>query len=285
MNNMKLKLSLLIFVFLYSGMLLPINAAEFTKTYYDILALFIVGIVLLIFIGFMYYGMGEGKPQREKERNKVFARFRQLITGAAPIEKEQEIMFEHSYDGIRELDNRIPPWFSWLFYITIFFAMYYLLDYHVLRTGILQEEEYAQEVKEAEQLRAELIRTGAFINEETVTLLNDQTSITSGRNIFSVNCTACHREDAGGLIGPNLTDEFWIHGGGIKDIFKTIKYGVPAKGMVSWQSQLNPKQIQEVTSFIIYLKGSNPANPKPPQGNKYAPADTTKAVALLNGTE
>jgi cytochrome c oxidase cbb3-type subunit 3 len=189
-------------------------------------------------------------------------------------------MLDHDYDGIKELDNRVPPWFSYLFYITILFAVYYLIDYHVLGTSLLQEEEYALEVKEADALRAELIKTGAFINEETVTLLTDEAAISSGKAIYTANCIACHRNDGGGLIGPNLTDNFWIHGGAVKDVFKTIKYGVPAKGMISWQTQLNPKQMQEVMSFIFTLQGTTPENPKAPEGNKYAPSDTTKTVAL-----
>ncbi len=280
MNRIKLKAKMLLLLITLSAAINPLRAAEFTKTYYDFVALFIAGIILLVFLGFLYYGMGEGKPAPAKKQNALFAKIRQILTGATPIEKEEEILFEHSFDGIRELDNRIPPWFSYLFYITIIFAVYYMLDYHVFKTGVLQEEEYAMEVKQAEALRAELIKTGAFINEETVTLLTDEISLISGKKIFTSNCVACHREDAGGLIGPNLTDEFWINGGGVKDIFKTIKYGVPAKGMISWQAQLNPKQIQEVMSFVVSLKGSNPQNPKAPQGDRYTEADTTKTVAM-----
>lgn len=280
MNRIKLKAIMFLLFITSSAAVNPLFAAEFTKTYYDVAALFIVGIVLLVFLGFLYYGMGEGKPATAKKKSALFARISQTLTASTPIEKEEEILLGHSFDGIRELDNRVPPWFSYLFYITIIFAVYYLLDYHVFKTGALQEEEYAMEVKQAEALRAELIRTGAFINEQTVTLLTDNASINSGKKVFASNCIACHREDGGGLIGPNLTDEFWINGGGIKDIFRTIKYGVPARGMISWQAQLNPKQIQEVMSFIISIKGSNPPNPKAPQGIKYTVADTTKAVAL-----
>ena len=109
-------------------------------------------------------------------------------------------------------------------------------------------------------------KTGTFINAENVKLLTSPADLSSGKSIFEANCVACHRKDAGGLVGPNLTDDYWIHGGGIKNIFHTISEGVPQKGMISWKTQLNPKQIQEVASYVISLHGTNPENPNPPQG-------------------
>ena len=137
-----------------------------------------------------------------------------------------------------------------------------MLDYHVLNSSPLQDEEYQLQVQQAEVERAALINSGAFLNEESVTLLTDPAALDAGKQIFTTNCVACHAADGGGLVGPNLTDDYWIHGGGIKNVFKTIKYGVVAKGMISWQSQLNPKQMQDVASYIISLHGTTPANPK-----------------------
>ena len=121
-----------------------------------------------------------------------------------------------------------------------------------------------------------LIKSGLFINETTVTLKNDPATLTEGKAIFLKNCVSCHANDGGGIVGPNLTDDYWINGGGINNIFKTIKYGVPAKGMISWQTQLNPNQIQSIASYVVSLHGTNPVNGKPPQGNKWIDTDSTK---------
>lgn len=196
-------------------------------------------------------------------------KFVNALTKSTPIEDENEILLDHEYDGIRELDSKIPPWFKFLFYGTIAFAIVYMVRFHVIGSGDVQAEEYQAEVREAEVQREILIKTGAFLNEETVTVANDAGALSNGKAIFEKNCATCHANDGGGLVGPNLTDEYWIHGGGIKNVFKTIKYGVPAKGMISWESQLSPTQMQEVASYILSLQGTTPANPKEPQGTKW----------------
>lgn len=252
-------------------------APDFPPSYYDVVALFLIAIIITGFIAIVYY---EGRKEvvRVKKTVSAFARFRQYITRSAPIEKEADIMLDHDFDGIRELDNRVPPWFSWLFYVTIIFAVIYLLNYHVFQASPLQDEEYQMQVKEAEAQRTALVKSGAFLNEETVTLLTDPASLDAGKQIFTTNCIACHAADGGGLVGPNLTDDYWIHGGGIKNIFKTIKYGVTAKGMIAWQSQLNPKQMQEVASYVISLHGTKPATPKQPEGTIWKDSTVTTAA-------
>jgi cytochrome c oxidase cbb3-type subunit 3 len=142
------------------------------------------------------------------------------------------VIEDHEYDGIQELDNPAPAWFQFLFYITIVFAIIYMVNYHVLGKQNSSFDEYAQEVTLAQQQKDEMIRTGAFINENSVKVLTDAADIDKGKEIFTVNCVNCHAADGGGGVGPNLTDKYWIHGGGIKNIFTTIKYGVPAKGMI-----------------------------------------------------
>lgn len=253
------------------------TSPDFSPSYYDVVALLLIAIIITSFIAIVYY---EGRKEvvQVKKTASAFARFRQYITRSAPIEKEADIMLDHDFDGIRELDNRVPPWFSWLFYVTIIFAVIYLLNYHVFQASPLQDEEYQIQVKEAEAQRTALVKSGAFLNEETVTLLTDPASLDAGKQIFSTNCIACHAADGGGLVGPNLTDDYWIHGGGIKNIFKTIKYGVTAKGMIAWQSQLNPKQMQEVASYVISLHGTKPANPKQPEGTIWKDSTITTAA-------
>lgn len=254
---------------------------DFPPSYYDIVAMFLIAIIIIGFTAIVYYEGRKGVTVEEEVLEKqpsAFAKFRRFITKTTPVETENDLLLDHDYDGIRELDSQIPPWFLWLFYVTIFFAIVYMLDYHVFNSSPLQDAEYNLQVEQAQIERTALINSGAFLNEESVTLLTDAAALDAGKQIFATNCVACHTADGGGLVGPNLTDDYWIHGGGIKNVFKTIKYGVVAKGMISWQSQLNPKQMQDVSSYIISLHGTTPANPKAPEGTIWKESDST-AVA------
>ncbi|TDQ11318.1 cbb3-type cytochrome c oxidase N-terminal domain-containing protein [Pedobacter metabolipauper] len=194
------------------------------------------------------------------------------LMGLRPISEEKDIMMEHEFDGIAELDNPTPAWFMVLFYASIIFAVGYLLNYHVLGWGKLQEDEYVAELQQAETDKiAYLQKPGNKankINENNVVQSKDPAVIQTGAALFKNACTPCHGEKAQGIVGPNLTDEFWLHGGKVTDVFKTIKYGVPDKGMIAWEKSLNAKQISDLTSYILSLQGSKPAGAKAPQGKK-----------------
>jgi cytochrome c oxidase cbb3-type subunit 3 len=194
------------------------------------------------------------------------------IMGLKPLSAEKDLVMEHKFDGIEELDNPTPAWFMVLFYGTITFAIVYLLSYHVFEWGPLQEEEYVMELKKAEEEKtAMLLKPGNAankINENNVEQSTEPAVLQSGAALFKTACAPCHGEHAEGLVGPNLTDEYWLHGGSVKDIFKTIKYGVPDKGMIAWEKTMRPKQIADITSYIMSLKGSNPPGAKAPQGVK-----------------
>ncbi|WP_425637503.1 cbb3-type cytochrome c oxidase N-terminal domain-containing protein [Algoriphagus yeomjeoni] len=212
-----------------------------------------------------------------------------FVTG--DIEEEQtkdKLMNDHSYDGIQELDNFMPPWLQWVFTGTIIIAFVYFGYYTVLGYGKTGVEEYQEEVRIAAiEAKARGESALASLDETNVTLDDSEAALATGNTIFQANCAACHAADGGGGVGPNLTDKYWIHGGDIKDLFSVIKYGVISKGMVPWEDQLNPKEIQEVASFILSLQGTSPAAPKDPQGELYeegaeepamdsvSPADTT----------
>lgn len=206
------------------------------------------------------------------------------LTDAVPLEKEADIMTDHEYDGIKELDNNLPPWWVYGFYFTIIFSVYYIFDYHILRTSPLQAQEYNNQMAEAEAAKQQRLKTNAAnVDENSVTLLTDAGALGSGKEIYTGNCASCHGANGEGLVGPNLTDEYWLHGGGVKNVFKTIKYGVPAKGMIAWQAQLSPEAMQKVSSYVLSLQGSKPANGKAPQGAVWveegsAPADSTAAA-------
>lgn len=191
------------------------------------------------------------------------------LMGLRPISEEKDMMLEHDFDGITELDNPTPAWFNVLFYGSILFGAAYLLNYHVFKWSPLQDEEYVIEMKAAEEQKASfLAKAGNLIDENSVKVNSDPAIIAAGKAVYMQNCVACHVADGGGSVGPNLTDEYWIHGGTINSIFKTIKYGVPEKGMIAWEKTLTAKQTSDLSNFILSLKGTKPANPKEPQGEK-----------------
>lgn len=205
--------------------------------------------------------------------------FWQKVLGLRPIEEEEDLLIDHTYDGIQELDNPTPVWFNALFYSTIVFAIGYLLIYHVFGWGMNQEQEYLAEMQAAEVQRMEYLATsGTNIDENNVALDLSPEMVIPGQEIYLQSCGVCHGNQGEGMIGPNLTDEYWLHGGDIKDIFRVVKYGVPDKGMVPWESSLTPVQIAQVSNFIASIIGTNPPNPKDPQGDKYEPSESTESI-------
>lgn len=268
----------IIILFLFAAGFSPLAAQTSDpdlNSYMNFAVIMFLSLVVLIFLGFIFLNDKEVKIKAENKKSLLSILLGKL-SGAAPIEKENDIMLEHDFDGIKELDNDLPPWWKYLFYVTIVFAVVYLVNYHIISSNKLMADEYNEEVQIAEIQKAEMIRTGAYINEATVSLLKDVESVSKGKDIFTANCVTCHGSKGEGLVGPNLTDDYWIHGGGIKNVFTTIKYGVPAKGMLSWQTQLSPKQMQQVASYVLSLHGTNPPNAKPPDGVIYKEAaDTT----------
>lgn len=201
-----------------------------------------------------------------------------------PIQEETNIDLGHNYDGIRELDNRLPPWWLYGFYLCIIFGVIYFWRYSVSHSAPSNQEEFQIAMKIAsEEKEAYLKKSANKVDENTVIYLSDANSLEAGKKIFETTCLACHLADGGGLVGPNLTDDYWIHGGGMKDIFKTIKYGWPEKGMKSWQEDYSPVQIAQVASYIKSLKGTKPAKPKEPQGDYYE--EKQKSVPTTDSTK
>lgn len=217
---------------------------------------------------------------KKEKSTTLYKRIMNALVRAVPVEHEEDVMLDHNYDGIRELDNQLPPWWKYGFYVTILFAFIYIINYHISGSGKLQAAEYNEEMKNAEIATKKRMENNAnYVTAASVVKLTEKAAIESGKEIYLKNCLACHGDHAQGNVGPNLTDEFWIHGGGIKNIFNTVTEGVPAKGMISWKSQLPPKAIQEVASYILTLQGTNPAGAKEPQGDKWVEvADSSAAV-------
>lgn len=194
------------------------------------------------------------------------------IMGLKPLSEEKDLVMEHTFDGIAELDNPTPRWFMVLFYGSIIFAVAYMFHYEVFGTGMNQDEEYAAEITQAaldkEAFLANPVNAANAVNENDIEQSKDEAVVASGAALFATRCTPCHGEHAEGIVGPNLTDEYWLHGGTVKDVFKVIKYGVPEKGMVSWEKSLSAQQIADLTNYVLSLQGSKPANAKAPQGDK-----------------
>ena len=186
-------------------------------------------------------------------------------------EQSEPVLLEHDADGIREFDNDLPRWWVWLFYITIVFAAIYLLYFHVLGMGAGSrakfENEMARVAREAQRQAALTPAAGPVDIQPS----GEAEVLAAGREIFTTHCVSCHREGGQGLVGPNLTDIYWIHGPLFADSVRTITTGVPLKGMIAWKAVLRPGEIFAVASYIYTLRGTNPPEPKSPEGTKHEP--------------
>ena len=203
------------------------------------------------------------------------------LTNAVPIGKEETVMLDHNYDGIRELDNHLPPWWLGLLYGSIVFAVIYLLNYHVWHWSPSQEQEYTIAMDEGKkEVEAYQAKLGESIDEKSVKLVSDAKTLENGKTIYVEKCVACHgAAGEGNAVGPNLTDVNWIHGGGLTNIFKSVKYGWPEKGMKSWQADLSSLEIAQVSTYVHSIQGSNPPNAKEPQGDVWAEGGAAPAEA------
>ncbi len=186
-------------------------------------------------------------------------------------ENNDPLLLDHEADGIRELDNKLPRWWVWLFYITIVFAAVYMVYFHVLGAGDLMATEYTKEMKVGDAIKgAAMTKFEAGIL--TLQPSGDPQSLADGKKTFGTLCAPCHSADGGGLVGPNLTDDYWIHGSNFADNVTIIWNGVPAKGMITWKNMLKPNEIYDVASYIHTLRGTHPLKPKPPENQ--APVKT-----------
>ncbi|QTE24005.1 cbb3-type cytochrome c oxidase N-terminal domain-containing protein [Polaribacter cellanae] len=207
-------------------------------------------------------------------------------TRAKSVDQEEDIILDHNYDGIRELDNSLPPWWVYMFYATIIFAVVYLVRFEVL-DGDSQIVEYDKAVAEAKREVNKYRATATdLITADNVTLLTDAKDLARGKAIFNLNCASCHLADGGGQIGPNLTDEYWILGGGIKNVFNTVHNGGrDGKGMIAWDKTLKAADIAKVASYVISLQGTTPANAKAPQGEKWVDPNAEAPKKAEEGAE
>lgn len=229
------------------------------------------------------YDLEQTKPIAQQE---AFKKWMKRFTASKSIHEEADVLLDHDYDGIKELDNVLPSWWVGLFYATIIFALVYLVRFHIM-DEYNQDQEFATEMQVADKAVEEYMKTAPDVmDKDKVTLLTDESAIAEGKTLFDANCVACHKADAGGAIGPNLTDKFWINGGGIKNVFNTImEGGRPGKGMIPWKDQIKPTQIQKIASYVLSLQGTNPKDAKPvePEAKEWKD-DATNASADKGAT-
>jgi cytochrome c oxidase cbb3-type subunit III len=255
---------LLVGQFAFATSAIPeVTSGDTSSTSAIIIFVLCILIVLLIGLLFFLYSLGSVLQLMNGSHEGIVKKPLFDLTDAVPIEREHEILLDHNYDGIQELDNNLPTWWLWLFYATIGFAFVYFIYFQTSGYGDNQIQEYEKSMIAAEE---EMKLHASKVDENSATVLTEVAAIESGKALFMENCAACHGKLGEGGVGPNFTDEYWLHGGNIKSIFKTVKFGVPQKGMIAWQSQISPVQIQEVSSYILTLKGTNPPNAKEAQG-------------------
>lgn len=244
-----------------------------------------------------YHMLSEEQKQKLEEIQSVpftesafYQGLMKKLSKSKDIEQEDEIILDHDYDGIKELDNVLPPWWVGLFYITIIFAVVYLIRFHVIKEYD-QDKEYLMEMADAQkQIDTYKLTAPDLMSVENVTLLTDAGDLAKGKMLYEANCIACHKADGGGSIGPNLTDDHWILGGGIKNVFNTLmEGGRDGKGMVSWKNMIKPSDLQKVASYVLTLQGTNPADAKAPEGevwvDEQAQASPTPTKEGLNTGE
>lgn len=295
-------ISLLLILSLFSQNVLAQNAvagevAKATPNYGGLSAntfYFLVAVVLteIFAILFLYFSIRRinaellpEKAEKAFKESKLASIWiwldKKLFTKAIPIEHEADALLDHNYDGIQELDNALPPWWKYGFILTIGFAFVYLLHFHVLGNGKNPTEEYQEEMSKAQiEKEAYEAKNKDRIDEANVPMA-DAAGIKSAEVNFLANCVACHGAKGEGGVGPNLTDDYWLHKGSLNDIYNTIKKGYPDKGMQSWASKFNPKEMSQLASYVKTLKGTNPPNGKAPQGDLFSESATTDSLKII----
>lgn len=258
-----------------------LSSATFWSYVIVILTELVVIFSLLFFIRRLQSELLPAKVKKQSSLRKWWAGMdKKIFTRAVPVEKEADVLLDHDYDGIRELDNSLPPWWKYGFYITIGVAVIYLFNFHVLGYGKNPTEEYLAEMENA-RIRKEAYeaKNKDKIDENNVPMA-DAAGINAGKEIFTTTCFPCHGKLGEGGAGPNLTDAYWLHKGSLNDIYMSVKNGYPDKGMQAWDKNFTPKEISFLASYIHTLKGTNPPNGKAPQGELFEeekqPADSAK---------
>lgn len=236
-----------------------------------VLVLIVALYVLQMLKAFMLKEVPEEQPKVSEAELGYFEKLWLKWNALKPLEEEEALILDHDYDGIKELDNHLPPWWKGLFYLTVVYGVIYIFVFHVFKSAPLQAEMYEMEMAAAEKMKQSLPQPEVAFDENTVTFTDDSGDLIAGKRVFENQCGTCHKTDGGGLAGPNLTDQYWKNGGGIQNIYKTVKNGVPNTAMIPWESILTPIKIRQVASYIMTMEGTNPPDAKAAEGDLWVP--------------
>lgn len=258
------------------------------NNYYAFVFVLAIEIAAILFLTFSIRRVyQELLPEKAKaaEKSKLSAWWaafdKKFLTRAVPVEKEADVLLDHDYDGIQELDNALPPWWKYGFYITIVVAFVYLFLFHVSGDGKNPTQEYAAELEKAQIEKEAYEANNKDKVDESNVPMADAAGLAEGKELYTAKCWACHGKAGEGGAGPNLTDDYWIHKGSLNDIYKSIKVGYQDKGMQSWAKEFTPKQISHIASFIKTMHGTNPPNAKAAQGELFAETANTDSSAVV----
>jgi len=256
---------------------------EVPTFYYVLYAVLALEAIIIIFLTSMIKRFAadllpakKSKLAKEGKPLTWWTRLEKKLTKAVPLDKEEDVALDHEYDGIRELDNALPPWWKYGFLITIGFAVVYFFNYAVLGYGKNPTQEYNEQMAKAKIQKENYEANNKDKIDENNVKMADAAGLAVAKEIFTTKCFACHGKLGEGGAGPNLTDDYWLHEGSLNAIYQSIKHGYPDKGMQAWSAVYTPKEIADLASYVKTLHGTNPPNAKAPQGDLYkdAPGDS-----------
>ncbi|MBX3183481.1 MAG: c-type cytochrome [Polyangiaceae bacterium] len=198
-------------------------------------------------------------------------------TSPEPRGEVTDDLLEHEYDGIREYDNPLPRWWVWMFWGSFWFSVLYFFHYHVGGQGTSVAQAYVEELQIAREEQAKASLGEAVTEQALAKMMADTALMADTESLYAQRCAQCHADKGQGLIGPNLTDDHYVHGGTLMEIYQVVAHGVLAKGMPEWERQLTPIELRKIVAYVGSMRGTNVAG-KAPEGNQVGLAALLEAA-------